>query len=217
MLRFTPEKDRNAELAVLCLGAHGDDLEIGCGGTLLRLAEEYPRLAVTWVVFSADDRREPEVRASAGAFLEQAHAARVVVERFRDGFFPSLAGGLKERFERLKREVDPDLIFTHCREDAHQDHRVICELTWNTWRDHTILEYEIPKYDGDLGRPNFFVAFQEDVARKKASLIVRHFASQAAKPWFSEEVFLALMRLRAVESRAPGGFAEAYHCRKLVL
>lgn len=204
-------------MAVLCLGAHGDDLEIGCGATMLRLAEEYPRLAVTWVVFSADDCREPEARASAGAFLETAHAARIVVERFRDGFFPSLTGSLKERFEGLKRELDPDLIFTHFREDAHQDHRVISELTWNTWRDHAILEYEIPKYDGDLGRPNFFVALQEDVARKKASLIVRHFASQAAKPWFSEEVFLALMRLRAVESRAPGGFAEAYHCRKLLL
>lgn len=184
---------------------------------MLRLAEEYPRLAVTWVVFSADDCREAEARASAGAFLEKVHAARVVVERFRDGFFPSLAGNLKERFERLKSEVDPDLIFTHFREDAHQDHRVICELTWNTWRDHAILEYEIPKYDGDLGRPNFFVALQEGVARKKASLIVRHFGSQAAKPWFSEEVFLALMRLRAVESRAPDGYAEAYHCRKLVL
>lgn len=217
MLRFTPDKNRSAELTVLCLGAHSDDLEIGCGGTILRLAEEYSRLAVTWVVFSADDNREPEARLSAGAFLEKAYSSRIVVEQFRDGFFPSLAGVLKERFEGLKREVDPDVIFTHFREDAHQDHRVICELTWNTWRDHAILEYEIPKYDGDLGRPNFYVALEESIARKKASLILRHFESQAAKPWFSEDTFLALMRLRAVESRAPGRFAEAYHCRKIVI
>jgi LmbE family N-acetylglucosaminyl deacetylase len=217
MLRFIPEKNRDGSLRVLCLGAHGDDIEIGCGATILRLAREFPGLSATWVVFSADDRREEECRASAGDFLAEARSREVVIERFRDGFFPSLFGPIKERFEDLKREVSPDLVFTHSRDDAHQDHRILSELAWNTWRDHAILEYEIPKYDGDLGRPGLFVTLDEPTARKKSSLIVHHFKSQMHRSWFREDVFLSLMRLRGVESRSPGGYAEAFTCRKLAL
>jgi LmbE family N-acetylglucosaminyl deacetylase len=217
MLRFTPGKDRNGALELLCIGAHGDDLEIGCGGTILRLAEEFPGLSVTWVVLSADERRARETRSSASELLEAVRAKRIAVEGFRDGFFPSSIGEIKEYFERLKRSVAPDLVFTHFGGDAHQDHRIVCELTWNTWRDHAVFEYEIPKYDGDLGRPNIFVPLDETLARKKVSLITRHFESQSHRPWFAEDVFLSLMRLRGIEARSAGGYAEAFYCRKLVV
>jgi LmbE family N-acetylglucosaminyl deacetylase len=202
---------------LLLLGSHSDDIEIGCGATLLALTRTHPGLDVTWVVLGAHDEREAEARASGNVFLESAAKSSVVVHGFRDGFFPYVGGEVKDFFEELKRSVDPDIIFTHSRHDLHQDHRLVCELTWNTWRNHLILEYEIPKYDGDLGAPNVFVSVPEELARRKAELIVRLFGSQASKHWFDEELFLGLMRVRGMEGGSPSGYAEAFTCRKLAL
>jgi LmbE family N-acetylglucosaminyl deacetylase len=202
---------------VLFIGSHSDDIEIGCGATVLALTRAQPELEVTWVVLGAQGVRETEARESGRVFLESARRSNVIVHGFRDGFFPYVGGEIKNVFEELKTLVDPDVIFTHSRHDLHQDHRLVCELTWNTWRDHLILEYEIPKYDGDLGAPNAFVSIPEDLARRKAELIVATFESQAAKHWFDAELFLGLMRVRAMEGRSPSGYAEAFTCRKLAL
>jgi LmbE family N-acetylglucosaminyl deacetylase len=202
---------------VLALGSHSDDIEIGCGATLLALTRAQPKLEVTWVVLGAQGVREEEARASASVFLESAGKADVVVHGFRDGFFPYVGAQVKDLFEELKALVQPDIIFTHARQDLHQDHRLVCELTWNTWRDHLILEYEIPKYDGDLGTPNVFVPVSEELAREKAELVLKLFGSQRAKHWFDEGLFLGLMRVRGMEGRSPSGYAEAFTCRKLSL
>lgn len=202
---------------VLALGSHSDDIEIGCGATLLALTRGQPDIEVTWVVLGAQGAREEEARASASVFLESAGEAKVIVHGFRDGFFPYVGAKIKDLFEELKASVEPDIILTHARHDLHQDHRLVCELTWNTWRDHLILEYEIPKYDGDLGTPNVFVPVAEDLAREKAELILRFFGSQTAKHWFDEELFLGLMRVRGMEGRSRTGYAEAFTCRKLSL
>jgi LmbE family N-acetylglucosaminyl deacetylase len=202
---------------ILCLGAHSDDIEIGCGGTILRLIAEHPRLAFHWVVLSAAGARRKEARASAGAFLRGASSRTVVLREFRDGFFPYKGGEIKDFFETLKRDAAPNVIFTHARSDLHQDHRLVSELTWNTFRDHLILEYEIPKYDGDLGAPNVFVPLEERICRKKIRLLHRHFRSQLSNSWFDEDTFRALMRLRGLESNAPSRFAEAFTVRKLAL
>ncbi|OGD32784.1 MAG: GlcNAc-PI de-N-acetylase [Candidatus Aminicenantes bacterium RBG_19FT_COMBO_58_17] len=204
-------------LKVLCLGAHSDDIEIGCGGTVLKLIKDHKRTAFDWVVLSADEIRRKEAEASAAAFLAGAGRRKVVVKKFRDGFFPYAGGEIKEYFEGLKRTIDPDLILTHCRSDLHQDHRLVSDLTWNTFRDHLILEYEIPKYDGDLGAPNVFVHLDEAVCRAKIRNILDHFETQAGNQWFTEDAFRALMRLRGIESNAPDGYAEAFHGRKLAL
>jgi LmbE family N-acetylglucosaminyl deacetylase len=201
---------------VLCLGAHGDDIEIGCGGTLLHLLAG-PNTAVYWVVFSADAQRAGEAMDSARAFLAGARVRTIEVHRFRDGFFPFLGAEIKEYFEALKTKVFPDLIFTHHQGDLHQDHRLIAELTWQTFRSHLILEYEIPKYDGDLGAPNVFVPLDESVCRRKIQTLLASFASQRGRHWFDEETFLALLRLRGMECRAPDRYAEAFYGRKLVL
>lgn len=201
---------------VLVLGAHSDDIEIGCGATMLAL-QKAVELDVTWVVFGAAGEREDEARASAGAFLANAASASVRCHAFRDGYFPYVGGELKDVFEELKSELEPDVVFTHTRGDLHQDHRVVNELTWNTWRDHLVLEYEVPKYDGDLGAPNAFVPVPEVVAREKAGLLIRHFATQRGKHWFDEELFLGLMRLRGAEARSPSRYAEGFFSRKLVL
>ena len=208
---------KEAPLEVLCLGAHADDLEIGCGGTVLRLAESGRAAAVTWVVFSAAGDRQGEARESAEVFLARAKAKDVVVKEFRDGFFPYQGAEIKGDFEELKRRVSPDVIFTHYRNDLHQDHRLISELTWNTFRSHLILEYEIPKYDGDLGSPNLFVPLQESTCRDKIRFLEAAFTSQRDKHWFDEGTFRALMRLRGMESCAPSFHAEAFYTRKLVL
>jgi LmbE family N-acetylglucosaminyl deacetylase len=213
-LEFEP---REEPLAVLCLGAHADDLEIGCGGTVLTLAESGRPLAVTWVVWSAEGIRQREARDSADVFLAQAKTKVVEVKTFRDGFFPSQGDRIKEEFEALKRRVSPDVIFTHYRNDLHQDHRLISDLTWNTFRHNLVLEYEIPKYDGDLGSPNIFVELRESVARRKVDGIVSAFPSQTDKHWFSTEVFLALLRLRGMECAAPERYAEGFYGRKTVL
>jgi LmbE family N-acetylglucosaminyl deacetylase len=216
MLNFKFQKGQNSIQRVLCLGAHSDDLEIGCGGTILRLIEEYPNLSFYWIVFSATESRAAEAFASANSFLTQANEKHVVVKDFRDGFFPYIGADIKTYFEQLKRDFSPDLIFTHNRNDLHQDHRLICELTWNTFRNHLILEYEIPKYDGDIGTPNFFVHLDKLTCRSKINHILDHFKTQENKHWFTEETFLSLMRLRGIESKAPHHYAEAFYCRKLV-
>ncbi|MBW7882727.1 MAG: PIG-L family deacetylase [Caldilineaceae bacterium] len=201
---------------LLCLGAHSDDIEIGCGGTILKLVEQLPQLAVHWVVLSSDPARRREATESAAAFLAGAGQQSIVVKDFRDGFFPYVGGQIKDFFETLKG-VEPDLILTHRRDDAHQDHRLVAELTWNTFRDHLILEYEIPKYDGDLAAPNTFVHLDEGLCQRKVDNLMAHFATQRNKHWFTPSTFWGLMRLRGLESRAPGGYAEAFFGRKIVI
>ena len=198
---------------LLLLGAHSDDIEIGCGGTILSLTRSNPELEIGWVVFSADGNRAREARASAKLFLRDAGLSKVVLKRFKTSFFPSQCESIKKYFETLKRSYKPDIVFTHYREDRHQDHRVLSDLTWSTFRHHFILEYEIPKYDGDLGIPNLFVPLDEAVCRRKVQHLCRMFRSQKSKHWFSEDTFLALMRLRGVECASR--YAEAFYCRKV--
>jgi LmbE family N-acetylglucosaminyl deacetylase len=207
---------RAKALQVLCIGAHCDDIEIGCGATLLRLAAERP-IAVTWAVLCSTSERAEEAKASAARFLRSARRINLRIESLRDGYLPAQWATAKDIFEALKRLPRPDLIFTHERDDRHQDHRVVCELTWNTFRDHTILEYEIPKFDGGLGQPNLYVPVTRAIARRKAGHLLASYQSQSRKQWFSEETFLALMRLRGLECNASHGYAEAFHARKVVL
>jgi LmbE family N-acetylglucosaminyl deacetylase len=206
-----------AGIRLLCIGAHSDDIEIGCGGLILSLLERRP-VDVEWVVFSASGVREVEARRSAQAFLKGARSANVVVKAFRDGFFPYDAD-IKSQFEALKKRGSrqPDLILTHYRHDRHQDHRVLSDLAWNTFRDHWILEYEIPKFDGDLGVPNCFAPIPKSTARRKAILLNRMFGTQRDKHWFTDETFMGLMRLRGMECRSETGYAEAFYARKTVL
>ena len=216
MLRLGLGTGGPTALEVLALGAHSDDIEIGCGGTLLRLAQAVPELKVTWVVLSAVGDRGNEARAGAEAFLQGVAEAEIEVERFQDAFF-RYGPEVKEYFEGLKAKVSPDLVLTHHGSDLHQDHRLVAELTWNTFRDHLILEYEIPKYDGDLGAPNVFVQLEEAIARRKVDALLECFGSQRSKAWFTEDLFLALLRLRGMESRAPSGLAEGFYGRKLAV
>jgi LmbE family N-acetylglucosaminyl deacetylase len=201
---------------VLCLGAHSDDIEIGCGGTILRLLTENPEIEVYWKVFSSTPVRRREAEKGARLFLGNAKSRNVVIRNYKDRFFPSLFSGLKADFDKMKKQFAPDLIFTHFRHDLHQDHRVVCDLTWNAFRDDLILEYEIPKYDGDLGQPNFFVSLDRQTCEQKAVHIQKAFVSQRSKQWFGTDTFLALPRLRGIECNASSGYAEAFHCRKLV-
>ena len=202
---------------ILCLGAHADDIEIGCSGTVFRMLAEHSNVAVTWVVMGCDELRAQEALESAHAVLGAAGRKTIVIKAFRDGFFPTQAAQIKECFEELKAEVSPDVVFTHYRNDLHQDHRLMAELTWNTFRDHLILEYEIPKYDGDLGNPNVFVHLDQALCQRKVANILTSFRSQKEKRWFTEDLFLALLRLRGMECNSPSGHAEAFYCRKVVL
>jgi len=202
-------------LKVLCLGAHADDIEIGCGGTMLRLLAERPGSAVDWVVFSGDAERGREAEASAADFLAGAGARQIARHTFRDGFFPWQGEALKETFEKLKATVEPTLILTHWKSDAHQDHRTIAELTWNTWRRHLILEYEVPKMEGDIGNPSLFVPLEPGEVERKIALLMRHFGTQRSKSWFSEETFRGLLRLRGIN--AGSAWAEAFYCRRVVI
>lgn len=204
-------------LRVLCLGCHSDDIEIGCGGTILRLAEMYSSITFHWVVFSASGVREAEARTAAKLFGGAASIDGPHFSAFRDGFMPFVGAEVKDVFENLKASPAPDLVLTHCRKDAHQDHRMISELTWNTFRDHMVLEYEIPKYDGDMGQPNFFVPVSADLATKKVEYLMKSFGSQRGKRWFEESTFMALMRLRGMECNSSSGYAEAFYSRKIVL
>lgn len=216
MLEISFNKEREAVYRVLCLGAHSDDIEIGCGGTILRLIETYPNLTVSWVVFGADTpQRAAEARTSANLFLNQIGEKKIFIKGFRDSFFPYIGAEIKEYFEQLKNTT-PDLIFTHYRQDLHQDHRLISDLTWNTFRNHLILEYEIPKYDGDLGTPNFFVPLDEGLCRRKIQYLFDSFKTQRAKSWFTEDTFLSMLRLRGVESGSVQKYAEAFYCRKII-
>jgi LmbE family N-acetylglucosaminyl deacetylase len=201
-------------LRILCLGAHSDDIEIGCGGTIARVLASNPCVQIRWVVFSATEGRDVEAQRSADRLLRPAACAQVSIEDFRDGFFPYSGGEIKERFERLKAEPVPDIIFTHHGLDAHQDHRVISELTWNTFRHHFILEYEIPKYDGGLRTPNMFVPLDDRARRLKLDVLMDEFGTQRDKRWFTESLFDGLMRLRGVECASPTGYAEGFHSRK---
>jgi LmbE family N-acetylglucosaminyl deacetylase len=198
---------------LLLLGAHSDDIEIGCGGTVLSLTQRNPKLEIGWVIFSADRTRAREALTSAQLFLKDASRSKIEVKNFRTSFFPVQEESIKDFFETLKRSFKPDIVFTHYREDRHQDHRVLSDLTWNTFRDHLILEYEIPKYDGDLGIPNLFVPLDDSVCREKVQNLCRVFGSQKSKHWFSEETFFSLMRLRGVECASR--YAEAFYCRKM--
>jgi LmbE family N-acetylglucosaminyl deacetylase len=203
---------------VLCLGAHADDVEIGCGGTLLQWIAQKPELEITWVIWSAAGDRRAEAEASAADFLRGAARARVVIESFRDSYFPAQWEAIKGRMAEIAREVpSPDVIFTHRLEDRHQDHRVLAELTWNTFRQHLVLEYEIPKYEGDLGQPNAFVPLAPEFAQRKIELLTEHFTSQQGKYWYDPATFEAMLRVRGLEARADSGTAEAFTARKLVL
>jgi LmbE family N-acetylglucosaminyl deacetylase len=217
MIKFRLGDSSKVLRRILCLGAHSDDIEIGCGGTILRLLDQNPGLEITWIVFSSTPQRRREAGRSASFFVKGSRRHKIILKSYRDGFFPYQGSQIKEFFERLKKEPPPDLIFTHFRTDLHQDHRLISELTWNTFRDHFILEYEIPKYDGDLGSPNFFVGLDELISQKKIQSILDFFASQKNKPWFTEEVFRAIMRIRGMESNIVSRYAEAFYCRKMLL
>lgn len=215
MLSFDGSQDR--VLNVLCLGAHCDDITIGCGGTLLHLLHRYPRMKVWWVAFCADSIRGPEEQQAVTRLLKGAGDPRVVLEAYRDGFLPSQTIAVKETFERLKPAFSPDLIFTHYGADRHQDHRVISELTWNTYRHHCILEYEIPKYDGDFGSPNVYVPLTEGECERKIQAVLESYPSQLGKHWFADEVFRALARLRGMETGGESRYAEAFYARKLLV
>jgi LmbE family N-acetylglucosaminyl deacetylase len=213
-LRIAGRGDR---LSVLCLGAHSDDIEIGAGGTILTWLDHGIHLEVHWCVLSGIGERETEARASAGDFLAGATTSTIEIMNFRDGFFPEQGEQLKIWFESLKARVAPDLILAHRRDDAHQDHRHVNRLVWNTFRDHLVLEYEIPKWDGDLGRPNLYMPVSASVMQRKVDLLMDHFGSQRSKQWFDPETFLGLARLRGMECRADDRYAEAFVARKLVL
>jgi LmbE family N-acetylglucosaminyl deacetylase len=217
MLNLTFSKATTATFRVLCLGAHSDDIEIGCGGALLQLLNEFKQVTVHWVVFSANDERKVEAETSAAKFLAHAAEKVVVVRNHRDGYFPYFGAAIKDDFESLKGECQPDLVFTHYREDRHQDHRMISDLTWNTFRSHLILEYEIPKYDGDVGQPNFFVPLSESICQSKAQLLMTCFRSQIQRQWFNEQTFMSILRMRGMEAHSPTCYAEGFYCRKVVL
>ena len=200
---------------VLCLGAHSDDIEIGCGGAILELIAANPGLRVIWVVFSGNAGRSAEARVSARRFLQGAGSSRVLIRKQRDGFFPTQTTEIKQFFETLKRTCAPDIIFTHYRHDRHQDHRTISDLTWNTFRNHLVLEYEIPKYDGDLGTANVFVPVSRETAHRKVGDLFSIFKSQLGQHWFTPDLFFGLMRIRGIECCTD--FAEAFHARKAVI
>lgn len=217
MLKFQLAKDKDEELTILCLGAHSDDIEIGCGGTMLKLLSEYKNAEVHWVVFSANEKRSTEAEKSAKLFLANAGQKQIAVKNFRESFFPYVGAEIKESFEKLKLEVSPDIIFTPYRNDLHQDHRLISELTWNTFRNHLILEYEVVKYDGDLGTPNLFVHLNEAQCKQKINYIMESFQTQEHRDWFTPDAFFSILRIRGVESKAPEKYAEGFYCRKVII
>jgi len=216
MIKLKLDEKKDGALKILCLGAHSDDIEIGCGGTILRLIEEYPGCTFDWVVFGATGVRKAEAQQAAEAFAG-ARLEHLLLKDFPDGFMPYVGSEVKSTFEELKQIISPDLILTHRRKDAHQDHRLLSDLTWNTFRNHFILEYEIPKYDGDMGQPTVFMPLTSETCQTKIRYLMDTFESQRGKNWFEESTFQSLMRLRGMECNSPSGYAEAFYCRKLVL
>jgi len=216
LIRLTLSENGTNPLRVLCLGAHSDDIEIGCGGTLLLLKKTHPNLKLYWVVLSASGMRGREAAKSAELFTAGCEA-KVELKDFRDRYLPYDGEKVKLYFDELKNRFEPNLIFTHWSGDAHQDHRLTSELTWNTFRDHLILEYEIPKYDGDIGRPNLFVPLDSSLCEEKVGHLFTVFESQGSKPWFARETFLGLMRIRGMEANACSGYAEAFYAKKVSL
>ena len=217
MLSWFPNFRSNTQPTILCLGAHSDDIEIGCGGLLLQLSKTYSDAVFRSVVFCSTPEREDETRRAHERLLSTASNVQVDVLRFRNSYFPYQGIEIKEQFERLKAECEPDLVLTHYQNDRHQDHRLISELTWNTYRDHAILEYEIPKFDGDLGQPNVFVSLSKSIAAEKTQCLLDCFPSQKHRQWFTDETFRSLLRLRGIECNAEDGLAEAFYVRKLKL
>jgi LmbE family N-acetylglucosaminyl deacetylase len=217
MLPLLARRPDEGPIKLLAIGAHSDDIEIGCGGTILKLVDEGAISEICWVVLTGEHKRADEASASASAIVAAVPSHRVILKDFRDGYFPYDGAEIKRFFEELKGEFSPDLILTHQRGDLHQDHRVTCELTWNTFRDHLVLEYEIPKYDGDMGAPNLFVPLQEALCHKKIEHLMTHFASQTPKRWFKEDLFSGLLRLRGMECNSPTSYAEAFYSRKAML
>jgi LmbE family N-acetylglucosaminyl deacetylase len=217
MLRLAPAPANGRGLELLCLGAHSDDLEIGCSGTIFRWLAEQRIERITWVVLSGNAERAAEAQRSAHSIFGEHPGFRLMVESFRDGYFPYTAVPIKDFFETLKPQVQPDVVLTHYRDDRHQDHRLVSELTYNTFRDHLILEYEIMKRDGDIGQPNTYVALDDASVDRKVDHLMAQFGTQRDRSWFSEDAFRGLMRLRGIEAGAPSGHAEAFHCRTVVL
>ncbi len=201
---------------ILALGAHCDDIEIGCGATMLRLLDEYPNAQILWVVFSSNVEREAEARNSAQSYLGNHLSSKIEIKQFRNGFFPYVASDIKDYFEFIKTIFDPDIIFTHFLNDRHQDHRTIAELTWNTYRNHSIFQYEILKYEGDLKTPNCYSIVNAEYLEKKINLLMSCYKSQSDKHWFSKESFSALMRIRGIESGGLTGYAEGFHADKII-
>lgn len=204
-------------LIILCFGAHSDDIEIGIGGTILGLIEAGVELHAHWCVCSANGLRADEGEASASSFLEGAISWKIDFGDFRDSYFPSQSEQIKHWMSGIRKRTRPDIIFTHAREDAHQDHREVSQLTWNVFRDDLILEYEIPKWDGDLSRPNIYVPIARATMERKIALLMDHFLTQRSKDWFDPEIFRGLARLRGMECRASDHYAEAFHLRKGVV
>jgi LmbE family N-acetylglucosaminyl deacetylase len=200
---------------ILCIGAHSDDIEIGCGGTIIKLIKKEPGVEVYWFVFSAAGDRGREAERSAREFLDRAKVAKIQLLKHRESYFPEQWALIKDAFEKLHTQCDPDLIFTHFRDDRHQDHRMLSDLTWNTFRNHLILEYEVFKYDGDLAQPNFYVPLDEKTCSAKVKMIVRNFKTQTSKHWFTEDAFLGIMRIRGIECASHYG--EAFYCRKMII
>jgi LmbE family N-acetylglucosaminyl deacetylase len=217
MRLLTLDIPSDAPLHVLCIGAHADDIEIGCGGTVRQLVEQRPGSSVQWWVVTADDNREREARTAAERLLGGTCHLEIAVSRFRDGYIPSQLEAVKDAFNTFRRDSDPDIIFTHTLHDRHQDHRALADLTWNTWRDHFILEYEVPKWEGDLGQPNLYVPLDEASVQSKLDTLLSCFTTQESKLWFDETTFRSLLRLRGVECRASSGYAEAFHARKVAI
>lgn len=217
MLPLSPDLGRLRAPGILLIGAHADDIEIGCGGTVQWLLDKYPKARITWVVLSASREREAEARKAAARLLSRAVAPRIIIGGFRDAYFPAQFEQVKEFFADLERRVQPQIVFTHHRYDLHQDHRVVGELTWNHFRDHLVLEYEVPKFDGDLGSPSVFVPLTRAQVQRKIRLLMGVYGTQRSKRWFTEETFSGLMRLRGIECNAPAGYAEAFYGRKLLL
>ena len=217
MIEMNLKPSRTEGLHILCIGAHCDDIEIGCGGTLLKLIARHQVAKIKWVVFASNEIRKMEAAESAAHFLKDVPQKEVEILSFRDAFLQFSALEIKEHFETIKRSFEPDVVFTHYRHDRHQDHRLLSDLAWNTFRAHLILEYEIPKYDGDLGQPNLYVELTKKQAQQKIDILLDSFKSQAHKHWFDAETFYSIMRLRAIESASQSKFAEAFYARKIKL